>query len=162
MNKQYFTSTEDRAWNELISWNYQHRCFEELARMPEKTEFDASGITVDGRKCAIELKVRNALLTDNQTVSSQTFNDDTLLIEQHKHSSLMMYSVVSGMTPIYINFLYNAVVVHNLTKLSHFKPFNNMKIKSLGYQKMEIGSRYGLFLDDAAVYPLTPPTKEEQ
>ena len=139
----------------LTTWNDKHRAFKSLERMPSKSQFDASGVTRDGRECAIELKVRNAQLTSDNLVSSSTFQDDNLYIETDKAGTLYINYIVSGLTPIYINFLSNAVVVHNLLSINGYKDFSKQKIVSQGYGAVQVCPRLGLYLSDAAIYKST-------
>lgn len=155
MNTMYFNNSEDKCWESLQSLNQKKNYFKELTKSPSGSSWDASGITRDGRKVIIELKHRNAVL-DGNSVSGTNFHSDGLFIETHKHSSLMLHWIVDGLTPLYINFLMDGtVVIFNLLKLTHYKEYDNLKVKSLGYGKMEMNSRrYDLYLDDATIVHL--------
>lgn len=152
MNTTYFNESEDKCWQSLQNLNNKKNYFKELTKAPSGSSWDASGITRDGRKVIIELKHRNAVL-DGNSVSGTNFHSDGLFLEAHKHSSLMLHWVVDGLTPLYINFLQDGnVLIFNLLKLTHYKQYNNLKVKSLGYEKMEMNSRrYDLYLDDATI-----------
>ena len=152
MNTRYFNDSEDKCWKSLNDLNQKKNYFKELTKSPSGSSWDASGITRDGRRAIIELKHRNAIL-DGNSVSGTNFHSDGLFIEIHKHSSLMLHWVVDGLIPLYINFLQDGnVVIFNLLKLTHYKEYNNLKVKSLGYEKMEMNARrYNLFLDDATI-----------
>lgn len=156
MNTTYFTKSEDKCWDSLQNLNNKKNYFKELTKSPSGSSWDASGITRDGRKVIIELKTRNAIL-DGDSVSGTNFHSDGLFLEAHKHSSLMLHWVVDGLTPLYINFLQDGnVVIFNLLKITHYKDYNNLKVKSLGYEKMEMNSRrYDLFLDDASIIKIS-------
>lgn len=70
-----------------------------------------------------------------------TYTASTIYIEQHKVCSMLLDYVALNYEPIYINFLDNCIIVYNLSRLKH-RPISEVKkIKSLGYDKMEIGTR---------------------
>lgn len=156
LNQQYFNSCEDKGWSLLNSLNDKYNFFTSLDRAEHSSPWDSSGITRDGREVLIELKVRKAVVTPQHTFSGSNFQDDTIFIEQNKHSNLMMMHVVKGFTPLYINFLLDGnVLIYNLLRITHFKEFRGLKVQSKGYSQMETNAaRLGLYLDDASVVSL--------
>ena len=62
--------------------------------------------------------------------------------------------IANGTEPLYFNFLNDGyVALFNLKKLTKRpKEHKRLSIESKGYQKMEIGSREGLYIKDAAIY----------
>ena len=154
MDKQYFDFNETTDYEKLIHFNQQTNIFSRLDQAPEKHYFDASGDTRDGRKCHIEMKARNAILTDDFTVSSSTFNSDDLFIEDHKYADNVLDAICFDSMPLYINFLMDGhTIIFHLLKLKRRpKRYQNMIIESKGYGKMEIANRQGLYITDAAIY----------
>ena len=154
MNKQYFEKNEKTDYEKLIRFNSKTGAFEHLFQMIEKHYYDASGITKDGRECQIELKSRNAILTDDYKISSSTFVDDNLFIEDHKASDILLEAISRRSEPLYINFLDDGhTIIFNLLRLKRRpKRYSNLKIESKGYGKMEFANRQGLYLTDAAIY----------
>lgn len=148
----YFELNENKGWELLEKWNEETHYFKSLTRANEKQHFDASGVTKDNQRFVIEIKIRNVQLTRKGNFSGKTFIDNTLFIESHKMSDLLL-DKIDGFNAFYINFLENGVVVaYNLNNLT-IRPHTQKKvIKSNGYNAMEMGFRQGLHLTDALVY----------
>lgn len=156
MNKNYFNSSEDKCYEKLQDFNQYLRILE-LGRMEEKSPIDASGLTSMGYIVSMELKNRNQNLIrdkeNNFLVSGTTYIEDTMMIETHKLASLLLEHTVEHRIPLYINFLNdNVVIVHNPTRLKEKPRFEQKKIKSKGYEKIEVGVRMFLSLKDAYIY----------
>lgn len=151
-NNEYFSQSEDTCWELLLQFNTETHIFKELIQSPKGHHVDCSGITQDGRVCSIELKKRNAILTQGGKFKSKTFQDETLYIEAHKMGT-MQIEIMQGNIPLYINFLENGVVViYVLNRLSTLPTLEKKTIPSQGYGKFEIGHRMGLNITDAIIY----------
>lgn len=164
MNDKFFQNIEREDYRLLQELNEKFN-IKELGETPFGTSYDASGRTEWGDELVIEIKKRNQnLLFDNQNkqfiVSGYSYQNNseyhqpTLMIETHKLSSLLLESVVNKRIPLYVNFLNDGyVAVFNLSKLDTMPLFTkNQKIKSVGYNKIEIGNRLYLNLTDAMIY----------
>lgn len=160
MNKEYFNSTETEGWNKLVELNNEILHLNDLGRTPSKYHTDASGVTCTSRCFNIELKDRNLTIINNNGEYSisgvsqynKPYTATTIYIEQHKVCDILLDYVVYGYDPIYINFVSNGVIIFNLSNLSVRPIKENKKIKSKGYEKIEIGTREGLDLKDATIY----------
>lgn len=163
-NKEFFDEKESNDFNKLTEFNNQVLHLEEFGETPYSHWTDASGYTVDGRYFNIEIKDRNLDLYENEkgeyfvkgtTQFGKEYYADTIYIEQHKVSSMLMDYIGNKYEPIYINFLNDGiVVVYNLSRLKKRPNTERKTIKSKGYNKMEIGAREGLFLSDATIYKM--------
>lgn len=160
-DKKYFDSKEAEDMNKLTNFNNKVLHLNQLGETPYKHWTDASGYTRDERYFNMELKERNQTLKQDEngnyyiegtTNKGTTYTASTLYIEQHKLCSMMLDYITEGKEPIYINFLQNGVIVFNLSKLKRRPVTENKKIHSKGYGQMEIGTREGLWLTDAAIY----------
>lgn len=159
MDKEFFNKNEKRDYQLLEQFNKETNLFTELYQAPKKHYYDASGKTRDGRTVIIEIKNRNQVLLDDGRVSGcsssgKEYIEDTLFIENNKSMDILMDALHYNQVPLYVNFLQDGtVIIHNLLKLKRRpKRYENMAIRSKGYQKMEIGMRQGLYIDDACIY----------
>lgn len=154
MNKQFFKKNEKSDYQKLVDFNKEKNLFSDLNQTPEKHYYDASGRTKGGQIAIIELKSRNAILTNENIVSSATFQSNDLFIEDHKFADIVLDAISFGYKPLYFNFLEDGhTIIFNLLKLKRRpKRYNRIKIESKGYEKMEFASRQGLYIDDAAIY----------
>lgn len=158
MEINYFSENEKEDLKKLKELNEKAHIFNSITPAKEKHHVDASGTSMD-RQFNIELKNRNQLLLKDGRISgcSQTgkeYIDDTIFIEDHKLSDMLLDWLTMGLEPLYINFLANGwVLIYNLAKLTvRPKKYINMKIASKGYKAMEFGNRQGLYIKDAAIF----------
>lgn len=154
----YFEENEKNDLKKLFELNEKAHIFSSITPSKEKHYTDATGFTAD-RLFNIELKNRNQILLRDGRISGcsqsgKDYIDETIFIEDHKLSDMLLDWVANGLEPLYINFLANGwTIIYNLSKLSvRPKKYLNMKINSKGYRSMEFGNRQGLYLIDAAVY----------
>lgn len=163
MNKEYFNTTEKTDFEELMLFNEQILNLNQLGKTPEKHWTDASGYTTTNRYLNMELKERNQELRVNEKGdyyihgwkdNGSEYDCYGEYIEQHKVCDMLLDYVVYGYEPIYINFLNNAIIVYNLSRLKHRPVPMKQKIHSRGYGKMEIGTREDLSLKDATIYDI--------
>lgn len=152
MNKNYALQNETNDYVLLEQFN-DYLNLKELGRCPEKYHTDCSGVTKDGKTLNIELKRRFVNLMPDLTISGRTFTASTLFIEQHKILDLYLDYFINGLTPIYINFLNDDVVLlYDLTKLSEKTKTQTMRIESKLYQSFEMAKRIELPITDAWIY----------
>lgn len=156
MDKKYFEDKENENWELLKDFNQQTNLFTEIGRMNTYYHSDATGKTInrfgEERKFNIELKIRNATLTQSGHFRGDKFNEDTLYIESHKIADLLLDQVI-GYEGLYINFLNNnVVVIFNVGKLTVRPKLEKKRIPSKGYQGFEMAYREGLHIKDAAIY----------
>lgn len=162
MNRQFGWDNEDEGYAKLEHFNEHFLNLQGLTRMPKNyPRCDASGITTDGTDVNVEIKVRNQILLDTNTVSgvsqyNHPYTANTIFIEAHKAADLLIDYIVDGNEPIYVNFIGEHVVVFNLRKLKR-KPSRetNKDIYSKLYEGKDKGVRYGLPLEDAFIYRKT-------
>lgn len=154
----YFEENEKNDLRKLFELNEKAHIFSSITPSKEKHYTDATGFTAD-RLFNIELKNRNQILLKDGRISGcsqsgKDYIDETIFIEDHKLSDMLLDWLCNGLEPIYINFLSNGwTIIYNLSKLTvRPKKYMNMKINSKGYRSMEFGNRQGLYLIDAAVY----------
>ena len=154
----YFEENEKNDLKKLFELNEKAHIFSSITPSKEKHYTDATGFTAD-RLFNIELKNRNQILLRDGRISGcsqsgKDYIDETIFIEDHKLSDMLLDWLCNGLEPLYINFLSNGwTIIYNLSKLSvRPKKYLNMKINSKGYRSMEFGNRQGLYLIDAAVY----------
>lgn len=153
-NKKFFNEKEQENIDNLNLFNELKGFFESVTKTPEGYEWDASGITVDGRVYNAELKTRDAVLTDAGTVSGINFNDSTVIIESDKAAPLLFDYLINGRLPLYINFLQDGtVLVWNLSNLKTRPTHEPVIINNKGYSKMYKGYREYLPVSDAIIYP---------
>lgn len=153
MNKNYFKHNEDEGWNNLYAFNEKTKMFQVLDRAQEASQWDGSGVCND-QKVLIEIKTRQANLTDDYKLSGKTFFSDDLFIEDYKLGVILLQSEIENFVPIYINFLEDGTtVIHNLKKLTSYKNYTNLTIESKGYGANQLRcNRIGLLLEDATIY----------
>lgn len=154
----YFEENEKNDLKKLFELNEKAHIFSSITPSKEKHYTDATGFTAD-RLFNIELKNRNQILLRDGRISGcsqsgKDYIDETIFIEDHKLSDMLLDWLCNGLEPLYINFLSNGwIIIYNLSKLTvRPKKYLNMKINSKGYRSMEFGNRQGLYLIDAAVY----------
>lgn len=154
----YFEENEKNDLRKLFELNEKAHIFSTITPSKEKHYTDATGFTAD-RLFNIELKNRNQILLKDGRISGcsqsgKDYIDETIFIEDHKLSDMLLDWLCNGLEPLYINFLSNGwTIIYNLSKLTvRPKKYLNMKINSKGYRSMEFGNRQGLYLIDAAVY----------
>lgn len=161
MNQDYFKKSEQKCYKLLLDFNEKTHCFERIIRTEEKSTIDASGYSLncksEKRNFAIELKARNQCLLPNNSISgcsrdNRPYHCNDEYIEQHKLKSLLE-ETERGNEALYINFLQNATLVWNISKLTKRPSLSRtLKIRSLGYERTEECQRFMLPLADAAIY----------
>ena len=158
INKKYFDTYELGARKKIREWNDKSHLFDSITDYPRNYFCDFSG-TCKGHNVNIEVKDRNLNLLSDGRISGATktgkeYIDDTIFIESHKACDLIFDYIATGSEPLYFNFLNDDyVALFNLKKLTKRpKEHKRLSIESKGYQKMEIGSREGLYIKDAAIY----------
>lgn len=138
----YFETNERQDLQLLYEFNYANKLFTWVMPTAEKSQIDAIAMK-GGRNFAIEIKHR--MIPVNRYKS--------IMIEDYKYLELMMEKQFNGREPLYINFLHDAVVIFNLTKLKEKPKMRIMNIKSEGYDKVQYQERrYMLDLSDAVIY----------
>lgn len=159
MDKNFAYSKEDEGFEKLEHFNKNFLKLENLTRTPKNhPTCDASGITSIGDVLNIEIKLRNQVLLDNNTVSGLTtynkqYTASTLYIDLNKASDLLLDYVVYQREPLYVNFLANDyVVVYNLVKLKKRPKDVVKKVWSNLYQEEQIERRTELPLNEAFIY----------
>lgn len=150
----YFNTMEKTDYEKLEQFQSERDWFAEIFQTPKKHPYDASGYTKDGRLAVIELKTRNAVLTQNNTLSGHNFNDSTVFIEEEKIASLLLQYVINDAIPLYINFLQDGTtLIWNLSTLKTLpKHFCDVTIDNKGYKGVQKTYREGLYISDAKVY----------
>ena len=150
----FFNEKEKENIDNLNLFNELKGFFESVTKTPEGHEWDASGITVDGRVYNAELKTRDAILTDVGTVSGVNFNDSTVILESDKAAPLLFDYLINGRLPLYINFLLDGtVLLWNLSNLKTRPVHEPIIINNKGYDKMYKGYREYLPISEAIIYP---------
>lgn len=138
----YFETNERQDLQLLYQFNYDNKLFTWVMPTAEKSQIDAIAMK-GGRNFAIEIKHRMIPVSKYQH----------LMIEDYKYLELMMEKQFNNREPLYINFLHDAVVIFNLTKLKEKPKLRIMNIKSEGYGAMQQQERrYMLDLSDAVIY----------
>ena len=160
MNRKYATDKEQTGFEKLLDFN-QLLKLKDLAQTIEGDYRDATGITTTNRKVNIENKVRNQTLFYNNgkacisglTSSNQPYSADTIYIEAHKASDLLMDWITLDYIPLFVNYLRdNIVVVFNLSKLKTRPKSRHLRIYSSLYQSYQEADRLELSLSDAFIY----------
>lgn len=169
MDNNYFNENEEKDFLQLQEFNNQTNLFSELTQTPKKHYVDVSGKTRDGRNVIIELKKRNLNLIKNdedklvisgKSGSDKVFFDDNILLSNHKGLDMLFDAICNQEVPLYITFLNNCILIHDLLHLKHRpKRYANVKSYSGGYQKYEYDSKQGLYVDDAIIYKITSDGK---
>lgn len=153
-NSDFFRRKEKENIDNLNLFNELKGFFESVTKTPKGYEWDASGITVDGRVYNAELKTRDAVLTDTGTVSGINFNDSTVILESDKAAPLLFDYLINGRLPLYINFLLDGtVLLWNLSNLKTRPVHEPIIINNKGYDKMYKGYREYLPISEAIIYP---------
>ena len=161
MDKQFFDKNEENDFEKLLAFNEATGIFDSIGATQQKYHTDATASTTnkfgETRYWNIELKDRNLNLLEDGRISGATdkgtFFDTTIFIESHKVAD-MLFDMINGLTPLYINFLSDGhILIFNLSNLKKRpKKTGVMNIRSKGYQKFEIAKREGLYISDAAIY----------
>lgn len=142
MNKNYFNENEANDLQLLYEFSDDYKLFDSITPTKEKAQYDAVAIR-GKRKFAVELKKRYITLTKYKTI----------MIEDYKYLELMLEAKYNNLEPLYINFLYDAVVVFNLNKLKHKPRFTEHTIKSEGYETLQAKERrYHLPIEEGVIY----------
>ena len=142
MNKNYFNENEANDLQLLYEFNYEHKLFDRITPASAKCQYDAI-VTHKNRKFAVELKKRYIPLSKYKTI----------MIEDYKYLELLLEAKYNNLEPLYINFLYDAVVVFNLDKLKTKPRFTEHTIKSEGYETLQAKERrYHLPIEDGIIY----------
>lgn len=142
MNKEYFNQSEQNDLQLLYEFNYEHKLFTSIIPTSAKCQYDAIA-THKNRKFAVELKKRY--------IPSNKYK--TIMIEDYKYLELMLEAKYNNLEPLYINFLYDAVVIFNLNKLKTKPRFTEHTIKSEGYETLQAKERrYHLPIEDGIIY----------
>ena len=143
MDKNYFSQNEKNDLQLFYEFNYEHKLFTSITPASAKCQYDA--IAIRGkRKFAVELKRRYIPLNKYKTI----------MLEDYKYLELMLEAQYNGLEPLYVCFLYDAVVIFNLNKLKtkpNFRIHNN--IKSQGYEVNQLQERrYMLPIEEGVIY----------
>lgn len=142
MNKEYFNQSEQNDLQLLYEFNYEHKLFDSIIPASAKCQYDAIA-THKNRKFAVELKKRYITLSKYKTI----------MIEDYKYLELMLEAKYNGLEPLFVNFLYDAVVIFNLNKLKDKPRFTEHTIKSEGYETLQAKERrYHLPIEDGIIY----------
>ena len=155
MNNDFFVGKENAGFELLEDLN-QILKIDNLTRTPKFCFCDASG-TTKGKTIIVEIKLRNAILItsgESLSVSSSTFQEETIMIESHKLASMAMSALYYGTEPLYVNFLQDGTaIVFNLKKLSAIPEKKLVKqIISKGYERKESTDRFFLNIKDGWIY----------
>ena len=142
INQEYFNENEKTDYEKLLAFNDVVHIFSALTHIDGNLHYDASGVTSDGRGARIELKTR--LLSLNKY--------ETLLIEDHKLSNLLLDWGVYEDEPLYLNFLDDGVALFNLHQFTKRPKISTGRSYSEGYGGWEYNSRNELYLTDATIY----------
>lgn len=158
MNQEFAEEKEANGFAKLQDFNSFLKLIE-LGQTPPKHWSDASGITTDGRYLNFELKIRNQTLDmENMIVSGinstnkNVYTANTIYIEMHKVGSLLLDYNILDFQPLYVNFLTNAVVIFNLSKLNKVPHTIAKRIYSTLFQGFEMAKRVELPLEEAYIY----------
>lgn len=142
MNNEYFNNQEKNDLQLFYEFNYEHKLFTSITPASAKCQYDAIA-THKNRKFAVELKKRYITLSKYKTI----------MIEDYKYLELMLEAKYNGLEPLYVNFLYDGVVIFNLNKLKDKPRFTEHTIKSEGYETLQAKERrYHLPIEDGIIY----------
>lgn len=138
----YFETNERQDLQLLYEFNYQTKLFTWVMPTEPKSQIDAIAMK-GGRNFAIEIKHRLIPVSKYKSI----------MIEDYKYCELLQEYQFNNREPLYINFLHDAVVIFNLSKLKDKPKLRIMNIKSEGYGAMQQQERrYMLDLSDAVIY----------
>lgn len=143
-DKQYFDETEAECDTMLQQFNADLGVFEQIGRFSVGSVIDVSAMTTTGKKCLIELKMRK----------NSPFKYDDVFIESKKIAYLLLMKVTEGYEPLYINGFQEGkyIAVWRLNKVTDFKYYPSVPIHSNGYGTDKREERFGLKMDDAALF----------
>lgn len=143
MNKEYFNQSEANDLQLLYEFNYEHNLFTSITPASAKCQYDAVAIR-GKRKFAVELKRRYITLSKYKTI----------MIESYKYLELMLEAKYNNLEPLYVCFLYDAVVIFNLNKLKDKPKFRiHNSIQSKGYEVNQLQERrYMIPIEEGVVY----------
>lgn len=142
MDEKYFNDNEQNDLQLFYEFNEKHHFFSCITPTKSKESYDATAIHKN-RQFAVELKHRFVPLSKYKT----------LFIEDYKLAQLYLQWVLYKKEPLYVCFLYDAVVIFNLNKLKHQPRLTIKNIKSKGYEIIqERERRFELSLEDAVIY----------
>lgn len=155
-NNEYFERLEDYNFSALTKLNEDTAIFTRMDRTKKYDCIDASGETKGGCIAMMELKRRNLKLEELGDV----------FIESKKLAYLLLGYVIHGYIPLYINFadfdtedgVPKKVYIWRLDRLSTFNYHPWTTTWSNGYAETQRQERFGLSLEDAAVYELDEKT----
>ena len=138
----YFKDNERQDLQLLYEFNYETKLFKWVMPTEPKSQIDAIAMK-NNRNFAIEIKHRMIPVSKYKSI----------MIEDYKYLELMMEKQFNNREPLYINFLHDAVVIFNLSKLKDKPKLRIMNIKSEGYDKVQYQERrYMLDLSDAVIF----------
>jgi hypothetical protein len=138
----YFETNERQDLQLLYEFNYANKLFTWVMPTEPKSQIDAIAMK-NNRNFAIEIKHRLIPVSKYKSI----------MIEDYKYCELLQEYQFNGREPLYINFLHDAVVIFNLSKLKQKPKLRIMNIKSEGYDKVQYQERrYMLNLSDAVIY----------
>lgn len=148
--KEYFDMNEKQDLQQLYEFNAVKHLFDSIKPSEEKAQIDCTAKHKD-REFAVEIKHR--LIPINKY--------KTIMIEDYKYLELMLAYQFSGLEPLYINFLNDAVVIFNLNRLKNKPKLKILDIESKGYDKTQkLERRYYLDITDAVIYDWTWKTQQ--
>ena len=140
--KEYFDMNEKQDLQQLYEFNTVKHLFDSIKPSEEKAQIDATA-KHKNREFAVEIKHRLTPVSRYKTI----------MIEDYKYLELMLAYQFSGLEPLYINFLNDAVVIFNLNKLKSKPKLKILDIESKGYDKTQkLERRYYLDINDAVIY----------
>ena len=155
-NNEYFEKMEEYNYSALTKLNDDAAIFTSTARTVKYSCVDASGTTEKGCQCMMELKRRNLKIEELGDV----------YIESKKLAYLLLGYVIHNYIPLYINFtdfeeedgVPKRVYIWRLDRLTTFNYHPYTTTWSNGYKEVQKQERFGLSLEDAAVYELDEKT----
>lgn len=140
--KEYFDMNEKLDLQQLYEFNAEKHLFDSIKPNEYSAQIDATAKHKD-REFAVEIKHR--------LIPKDKYK--TIMIEDYKYLELMLAYQFSGLEPLYINFLNDAVVIFNLNKLKNKPKLKILDIQSNGYDKLQkLERRYYLDINDAVIY----------
>lgn len=165
----YFDTMEDKDTAKLTEFNHNIKLLEKFGEMRRGEVIDITGVTSNHNEAVIELKSRSLKLVKNgfgdyaelviagKRKDGTVYTGNTMMIEEHKYADLQYFMCNEGKTGLYINFLDDAVVLYDLSKLSSRPKRSNeiMRIWSEGKQAYEYEYRRFLDLKDAWIWEMS-------